>query len=172
MPGRRRFLQGAACAALPWLGLGFAPVARAHRSHVVLTRLSANRQADTWEWVHEIHYHDAVVALGVLLPGRDADPVSPEGRARLVFELDRHLRFTGPDGQGLAPATIGGELEGDDLVLYQEAPRPASTGTWQVASTFLQRIFDDVVHHVSIDLGGPVRLLRLDAANPRAGFEV
>ena len=165
---RRKLLQ--ATALVPWLV--FAPLARAHRSHVVLTRLSANRQAGTWEWIHEIHYHDAVVALGVLLPGRDVDPVSAEGRARLAFELDRSLRFIAPDGHALTPATAGGELEGDDLVLYQEAPAPAQTGHWRVESTFLQRLFDDITHNVSIDLGGPVRLLRLDAANPRAEFEV
>ena len=60
MKTRRRLLQAAAW--WPWLGLP--GVARAHRSHVVLTRLAANRQAATWEWTHELHYHDAVVALG------------------------------------------------------------------------------------------------------------
>ena len=165
---RRRLLQGAAL--LPWLAVS--PLARAHRSHVVLTRLTANRQAGTWEWTHEIHYHDAVVALGVLLPGRDVDPVSAEGRARLAFELERTLRFTGPDGKALVPSTVGGELEGDGLVLYQEATAPTRRGQWQVESSFLQRLFDDVRHNISVNLGGPVRLLRLDAANPRAGFEV
>jgi hypothetical protein len=172
MMTRRRWLQAASLAALPWLGLGLSPLARAHRSHVVLTRLSLNRQAGTWEWLHEIHYHDAIVALGRLLPGREVDPVAAEGRARLAFELDRTVRFIGPDGKTLAASMVGGELEGNDLVLYQEAPAPLAKGQWRVESTFLQRIFDDVIHNVSIDLGGPVRLLRLDAANPRAAFEV
>ncbi len=167
MTTRRRLLQAAAL--LPWLGI--VPVARAHRSHVVLTRLAANRQAGTWEWTHELHYHDAVTALGVLLPGRQVDPASAEGRARLVFELDRTLRFIGPDGVKLAPSTLGGELEGDSIVLYQEAPAPALPGKWQVESRFLQGLLGGVSHHVSLDLGGPTRLLRLDAANPRAGFE-
>lgn len=165
---RRRLLQAAVMA--PWLG--FAPLARAHRSHVVLTRLSLNRKAGTWEWAHEIHYHDAVTALGVLLPGRNVDPVSAEGRARLAFELEQTVRFIGPDGEALSPSTVGGELEGDDLVLYQETPAPVLKGAWQVESTFLQRLFDDLVHNVSLDLGGPVRLLRLTAENPRASFEV
>lgn len=168
MKTRRRLLQAAAW--WPWLGLP--GVARAHRSHVVLTRLAANRQAATWEWTHELHYHDAVVALGVLLPGREVDPASAEGRARLAFELDRTLKFTGPDGTVLSPATVGGELEGDSIVLYQEAPAPRIAGRWKVESSFLRRILSDVSHHVSLDLGGPTRLLRLGAANPGAVFEV
>ena len=60
---RRELLQS--CALLPLLAA--VPKALAHRSHVTLTRLARNTRAGTWEWTHQVHFHDAVVALELLL---------------------------------------------------------------------------------------------------------
>lgn len=165
---RRELLQG--WALLPLLAA--VPAALAHRSHVTLTRLALNSRAGTWEWTHQVHYHDAVVALGVLLPGREVDPVSAEGRARLAFELDRALYFTGPDGKRLQPATAGGELDGDSIVLYQEMPAPALRGTYTVTSSFLHQVFDDAVNNVSVEFASQPQVLRLTPYFPSATFEV
>ena len=164
---RRELLQG--CALLPLLAV--VPRALAHRSHVTLTRLALNTRAGTWEWTHQVHYHDAVVALGLLLPGRDVDPVSAEGRARLAFELDRTLRFTGPDGKRLEPSTAGGELDGDNIVVYQEMPAPTLRGTYTVTSAFLHQVFDDAINNVSVELGEQPQVLRLTPYFPSGTFE-
>jgi hypothetical protein len=164
---RRELLQ--CCALLPLLAA--VPQALAHRSHVTLTRLALNTRAGTWEWTHQVHYHDAVVALGLLLPGRDVDPVSAEGRARLAFELDRTLRFMGPDGKRLEPSTAGGELDGDNLVVYQEMPAPTLRGTYTVNSSFLHQVFDDTVNNVSIEFGEQPQVLRLTPYFPSGTFE-
>jgi hypothetical protein len=150
--------------------LAAVPKALAHRSHVTLTRLALNTRAGTWEWTHQVHYHDAVVALGWLLPGRDVDPVSAEGRARLAFELDRTLRFTGPDGKRLEPSTAGGELDGDSLVVYQEMPAPALRGAYTVTSSFLHQMFDDAVNNVSVEFGEQPQILRLTPYFPSGTF--
>lgn len=165
---RRECLQRLALLPL----LAAVPAALAHRSHVTLTRLALNARAGTWEWTHQVHYHDAVVALGVLLPGREVDPVSAEGRARLAFELDRTLQFTGPDGKALQPATAGGELDGDNIVIYQELPAPALRGAYTVNSTFLHQVFDDAVHNVSVEFGGQPQVLRLTPYFPSGTFAV
>ena len=164
---RRELLRG--CALLPLLAV--VPRALAHRSHVTLTRLALNTRAGTWEWTHQVHYHDAVVALELLLPGRDVDPVSAEGRARLAFELDQTLRFTGPDGKRLEPSTAGGELDGDNIVLYQEMPVSALHGTYTVNSSFLHQMFDDAVNNVSVEFGEKPQLLRLTTYFPSGTFE-
>ena len=164
---RRELLQG--CALLPLLAV--VPPALAHRSHVTLTRLALNTRAGTWEWTHQVHYHDAVVALELLLPGRDVDPVSAEGRARLAFELDQTLRFTGPDGKRLEPSTAGGELDGDNIVVYQEMPVPALHGTYTVNSSFLHQMFDDAVNNVSVEFGEKPQILRLTPYFPSGTFE-
>ncbi len=164
---RRELLQG--CALLPLLAA--VPQALAHRSHVTLTRLALNTRAGTWEWTHQVHYHDAVVALGLWLPGRDVDPVSAEGRARLAFELQRTLWFAGPDGQPLLPSVAGGELDGDNIVVYQEMPAPTQRGTYTVSSSFLHQVFDDVVNNVSVELGSQPQVLRLTPYFPSGNFE-
>ena len=102
---RRELLQR--CALLPLLAA--VPKALAHRSHVTLTRLALNTRAGTWEWSHQVHYHDDVVATGLLLPGRDVDPVSDAGRARLAFEKGRTLGFTGSEGKGVETYRAGEE---------------------------------------------------------------
>ncbi len=164
---RRELLRS--CVLLPLLAA--VPRALAHRSHVTLTRLALNKRAGTWEWTHQVHYHDAVVALGLLLPGRDVDPVSAEGRARLAFELERTLRFTGPDGKQLEPSTAGGELEGDNIVVYQEMPVPTLRGTYTVASTFLHQVFDDTINNESVEFGEKPQVLRLTPYFPSGTFE-
>lgn len=167
MRHRRELLRG--CALLPLLAA--VPAALAHRSHVTLTRLALNARANTWEWTHQVHFHDAVVALGLLVPGRDLDPVSAEGRARLAFELERTLRFAGPDGKPLAPSMAGGELEGDNIVLYQEMPAPALHGKYTVTSSFLHQAFDDAVNNVSVEFGNQPQVLRLTPYFPSGTFE-
>jgi hypothetical protein len=164
---RRQWLQG--CVLLPLVAV--VPAALAHRSHVTLTRLAKNPRAGTWEWTHQVHYHDAVAALGLLAPGRELDPVSAEGRARLAFELERTLRFTGPDGKPLAPSMAGGELEGDSIVLYQEMPAPTLRGTYTVTSSFLHQVFDDAVNNVSVEFGETPQVLRLTPYFPSGTFE-
>jgi hypothetical protein len=164
---RRELLRS--CVLLPLLAA--VPRALAHRSHVTLTRLALNKRAGTWEWTHQVHYHDAIVALGLLLPGRDVDPVSAEGRARLAFELERTLRFTGPDGKRLEPSTAGGELEGDNIVVYQEMLVPMLRGTYTVASTFLHQVFDDTINNVSVEFGEKPQVLRLTPYFPSGTFE-
>ena len=163
--GRRQLL---------WLGpallLGAASRTEAHRAHVTLSRLQGNPRAGSWELAHSLHYHDAAQVLARLAGGRRVEPATLEGRARLALEVERCFRILGPDGRPLAFGTVGSELEGDSVVVYQELPAPVPHGTCTVECTLFQDVFPGQVNNVSVELAKPSVALRLSAESPRATF--
>ena len=171
MTDRRRFLSQLGAGGLA-LGStvfgGFQPLL-AHRSHVTLTRLLSNAQTGRWELIHAIHYHDAATALRRLAPGSGLVPTTPDGQARLMFEIEQHIRWSGANGV-IQPVAVGAELAGDSLLFYQECFPATPETRVQIESRFLHREFSDQVNHFNIEINDPPRLLRLNATNPSAEF--
>ena len=165
-PTARRALL-AALPALLWVAVR---PAAAHRSHVTLSRLSANPRAGTWELAHAIHYHDAARVLALRAPGRGLDPASTEGRARLALEVESAFRVQDPSGSRLPWQMVGAELAGDGVAIYQEVPAPTARGRFVVESRLLHDIFPDQVNNVSVELARPGIALRLTVASPEGSF--
>lgn len=173
---RRWLLRGGLGAAGLLAGGGLGLVvgmrrANAHRSHVSLTRLVDNRAAGTWELLHAIHFHDAARALVRWDAARGWQPTDVAGRARLLLEIERHVRWFDPAGVRLAPAAVGAELEGDSVMLYQELPAPSVKGTFVVESTLLHEVFGGQRNVIQIELGDDIQRLELSATNPRGSWK-
>ncbi len=149
---------------------GWSRRAWAHRSHVSLTRVLANPRAGTWEFLHSIHIHDAIVALPKWLPGEEPNPASDRARARIALEVERRFTWTGPDGGPLSPTMVGAELSGDDVVVYQELPAPRAGGDYTVACGLLHEVFADQQNVVQFGVVTPPVVARLDAKRSRASF--
>jgi hypothetical protein len=169
---RRRLLGSTVALGGLWLGAGLAPTATAHRAHVTLTRLLANRAAGNWELIHSIHYHDAAVALRRLAPGQGLQPGSAAGQARLMLEIETRIAWFDPQATPLRPKPVGAELSGDAVVLYQELATPILQGRYQVRSTFLHDVFAAQRNNFSIELAQNPLPIRLNAAQTTASFEV
>ena len=167
---RRRLLLAAAAAAVA--GSGRIGDALAHRAHVTLTRVTPNPRSGRWELVHAIHYHDALRLLAMRGVRDDVQPSSIEGRARLALEVERGLRWIGPDGSALQPVTVGAELDGDNVLVYQELPAPTAPGRYTVESTLMHDVFDGQSNNISLEFAVPFITLRLSRRAPRAGFEL
>jgi len=150
--------------------IGRPQTALAHRSRVVLTRLAANDAAATWEFTTTLHLHDAAGALVKLTGDAGADPTSPTGGARLALELERSVKWTGPDGQVLPLTLEGAELLGNDLAFYQSSPAPTTAGEYSVEGRFLRSVFPDMAHTLQLELTVPPRSERLAATRTRAVF--
>lgn len=165
---RRQWLTttAAACATL------LAPRAAAHRLHVVLTKLTANADTKRWEFEHSIHYHDAALALFKWTGNASLTPASTAGRARLLLEIERSVQWWNAAGERLTPTSVGGAVNGDDIVLFQELTTPQGGGLYAVRSQLLQDVFADQSHTVSLELSQPYRVLRLDGRSPKLSFEV
>lgn len=167
---RRRWMLGAL--ALGTVG-GLAPNGLlAHRAHVTLTRLSANRRTRRWEWSHSIHFHDAALALQRLAPGKGLQPVDAAGQARLMFELEQRFRWITPSGKQLQPQAVAAELQGDGLVLYQDCGAPDEVGSYEVECHLLHDIFEAQSNTVSIELVEPPLRRQLTATMPTTRFEL
>lgn len=171
MASRREMLRRLAAAGVAVAGGALTEPAQAHRLHVSLTRVLANTQAGTWEFSHALHQHDVIAALSVWLPGEDPNPAADRARARVALEVERRVRWTGPDGSALALSMAGAELAGDEVVVYQEIAAPGAPGTYSVECTLLQEIFVDQANMVLFGVSQPSRTVRLSARSTRASFE-
>ena len=167
----RRLVSGVALPLAAGLAAGWPQQALAHRAHVLLSRLTHNSQAGTWELVHFLHYHDMLELLAVRSPQRRLEPSSVEGRARIALEVEQHVDLLAPDLGVLPLRTVGAEVEGDNLVVYRETAAPRAKGRYAVMSTLLLDLYPDQLHNVSVALNEPAQLLALDAGHQRAAFE-
>ena len=165
----RRRVLGATAATLVALQT---PRALAHRAHVVLTRVTANVAAKRWEFEHSIHYHDAALALLQWTRDVAVTPMTTAGRARLLLEIERRVRWSDARGIALEPTAVGGESTGDTVVLFQEMPAPDTVGDFSVESTLLQDVFADESHTINLELAAPYRTFKLDARRRKVTFAV
>ena len=167
---RRRGLRALVTLAVIALG-STAPLAFAHRSHVSLTRVAINARTGVWEIVHAVHYHDALRLLAVRGVSDTVQPSSVEGRARVALEVERSFRWTKADGTRLTPVTVGAELEGDNLLIYQEMPAPAPGTRMAIETSFMQDVFSDQANQVLLEFTTPRHTLTLSSSNRRAEFD-
>ncbi|MFM7395520.1 MAG: DUF6702 family protein [Gammaproteobacteria bacterium] len=166
---RRRGLRTfAALAVAVVIGLG--SVAEAHRSHVTLTRVALNSRSGSLEIVHAIHYHDALRLLAVLGVPDSVQPTSTEGRARIALEIEKEFRWLMPQGRVATPVTLGAELEGDNLIVYQELRSPVP-GRWSVESSFMHRVFEDQTNRILLEYAMPMGAITLSRTSPKAEFD-
>jgi len=166
---RRRGLRTLAALAVAVM-IGTSSLAHAHRSHVTLTRVAINERSGLWEIVHAIHYHDALRLLAALGVRDDVQPGSVEGRARIALEVEKKFRWSTLDGRSLTPITVGAELEGDNVLVYQEMSAPTSGGRMVVETTFMQDVFADQANHILLDYTTPRVTLKLSRSQRRGEF--
>lgn len=130
-----------------------------------------NPRSGLFEIVHAIHYHDALRLLAVLGVRDDIQPSSIEGRARIALEVEKTFRWSTADGTVLSPVTVGAELEGDNLLVYQEMPVPAASRRLTVESSFMQNVFADQVNRLLVEYTSPAKALQLSRSKRRAEFD-
>ena len=167
---RRRLLQRAAAGAACLAFILGAQITQAHRAHVTLTRVTTNPRSGQWEIVHAIHYHDALRLLAVRGVRDDVQPTSVEGRAQLALEVERSFRWFAPNGVLLRPVTVGAELEGDNVYVYQELPAPTLVGRYAVECTWMHDVFPEQVNNVSVEFAVPRTTVRLSRQQTRGEF--
>jgi hypothetical protein len=145
--------------ALALASLGWASPALAHRPQSVLTTLEWNPQARMLEAIHRIHGHDAEVALSFLIADRAGQDLStPKGQAHLALYVERRFSVR-VDDDALTFATIGAELAGEDIVLYQEARLAAAPEALEVDNRILRDVFEAQTNLVNVRMDKRTRTL-------------
>jgi hypothetical protein len=130
--------------------LFFIGAADAHRQPVGLTAISFNADSGTTEIVHRFHRHDAELGLVQLLRKADVLLIDLESQARFALYVAENFAMAPAIGaEPLALELVGAELEGDEIIIYQEY---AGKLPDQVAirDAVLQDVYADQVNHVNV----------------------
>jgi hypothetical protein len=152
-PTRRSLIAGAAAAA------AFAAPARAHRQHTALSDVSWNPREGRIEIVHRAFAHDVEVAVARAFRRPGAPLQSDEDLARAALYVEERFAAAASEGEDLALATVGAELEGEFVYIYQEVQIPEPPQQLGVKNLILGDAFSDQVNFVNVDLWDDMRTL-------------
>ncbi|MGF1543480.1 MAG: DUF6702 family protein [Parvularculaceae bacterium] len=150
-------------AILVLLAIATAPLAaRAHDANFALTSVEWNRRASAVEVIHRLHAHHALDSATAEL-GRGAEGfASAESLAALGLYIAQRFALADASGAPIALEFIGAEIEGDYIVVYQEAQLPAPPTALRVRSDILADLSPDQVNHVNVSIDGEKRTLVFD----------
>jgi len=141
------------------LASAWARPAFAHRPQSVLTTLEWNARTRMLEAIHRIHGHDAEVALGLIASSAsERDLSTPRGQARLALYVEQRFAVRAA-GSGLSVSTVGAELSGEEVLLYQEAPLPEPYDQIDVDNRILRDVFDGQTNLVNVRMERRTRTL-------------
>lgn len=151
------------------LALVLAVPAAAHQQKLAITTIEHNPRTGLIEVIHRIPLHDAEHALrqqqergqgGPERGGASADIVSdPDSRRQFaLYVTDRFsIAF---EGELIDLTTLGSEIEGGHLLVYQEAPSPGLGAELSVRSAILTDIWPTQVNRVNVGAANtPVTLI-------------
>lgn len=129
--------------------LVFAVPAVAHQQKVSISTIEHNSRTGLLEVVHRIPLHDAEHALRA--QGRKAPDIVNDIPSRRAFARYVADRFSvAVKGQPLELTTLGSEIDGGHLIVYQEARSPGFDATLTVQSQILTDVWARQVNRVNI----------------------
>lgn len=136
-----------------------ASITLAHRVPEGLTTIELNENTETIEIVHRLHNHDVELALSEILNDPRWSLDTLEARAQLALYVEKRFQIINRSNEKLVELKlIGAELEGDEILVFQEAvnPLPKSLAMRHDA---LREIIPEQVNTVNILLGSQTRTL-------------
>jgi len=140
------------------IALLLAVPAAAHQQKITLSTVSHNPRTDMLEIVHRIILHDAEHALKAL--GKDAPDIVNDLESRRAFARYVAKRFTVKrEGEPVVLTLLGTEIDGGNLVVYQEAPSPGPGVELLVNSQILMDIWFKQENRVNLGAGTEVETL-------------
>jgi hypothetical protein len=152
------------------LGLGLAVPAQAHRQKITITTIAHNPRTNLLEVVHSVPIHDAEHALRK--QGARAPDIITDIESRRAFANYAASRFGLARGNTpIALTLLGSEIEGGNIVIYQEAPSPGSGIALVVRAEFLTDVFARQENRVNMGTGTDVETLVFQVGDPpKAGI--
>ena len=123
--------------------------ALAHQQKVTITTVEHNARTGLLEVVHQIPLHDAEHALrrqGV--SGADIVEDTDSRRAFAAYVTERFSITR--EGEPLTLTVLGSEIDGGNLVIYQEAPSPGIGAELSVRSLVLTDIWVRQTNRVNV----------------------
>jgi len=134
-----------------------AATAVAHRATGTLSTIEFNPQTGNVEIVHRLHLHDAVRGVGNVIGEPFLQLDTLESRARVALYVEERFAIRS-DNRTLPLTTIGAEIAGDYLLVYQEHEGRLPTRI-SVRDDILRDAFQGQVNQVNITDAATVRTL-------------
>ena len=141
-----------------WLLLvTLATTAFAHQQKESITRVLFNPRTGNIEVMHRFIIHDAEHAMSELF-GKSADLLGSQAdRDQFADYVYARFSLTDQNGQSIALAPVGNEVEGKHLWVYAEAPVPENVTELTVAHSALRDLWRDQSNLVNIERDGEIR---------------
>ena len=128
-------------------------------SHLVWQTADANTAA--LEITHRLHYHDAADLMRQA-GHTNFDLALASDQNKLLALIADHVDILALDATPIKVATLGAEIEGNHILIYQEAETAAATGL-QIKVVLLQDLTNAAQQYVNVDVApnsgipGPAR---------------
>jgi len=131
----------------------------AHRVPECMTTIERNPNTGTIEIVHRLHAHDAEQALAAALRKPQLTLDTLEAQAQLALYVEKRFQIVDrASGKPIELKLIGAELDGDDILVFQESntPLPRSLA---MRNDVLRETLPNQVNTVNISLDSQMRTL-------------
>lgn len=149
-----------------WTGLALCALAlfinthslHAHRLKHIFTTVEMNAE-NQLEVVHQVHLHDASVALSLIQDMRETDVLDLEGQARLLLHVQDFFVISAEDTP-IPLDIVGSEIEGNHLFLYFESGQIDTPHRLTIKNEMFMDLFGDQQNLMNLTVGGHLKSLR------------
>ena len=122
----------------------------AHRQKQALTTITWNPEAKLLQVTHDLHAHDAELALARLGLINSPDITNLRARATLALYSQKHFKLQMLDGKNIPLTIIGAETDSNYAHIYLETELNVLPDGILVTDTLLQDVFVDQINQVNV----------------------
>ena len=133
------------------------PSSMAHRAPGCLTTIKWNDASRRTEIIHRLHIHDAEVGVSASRGIAGLSVGDTEGRAHIALYVEEHFHIISDDDP-LPLELVGAEISGNDILVYQEYPKPLPQDIL-IQNSILRDAFPKQVNRVNIEDAAGVQSL-------------
>jgi hypothetical protein len=135
--------------------------ALAHRVPGTSSTVDWNPRSGLTEITHRLHVHDALTGVERFYEGGPLSVTDPKHQARIALYVEDRFEIEFADGTPIMLRTLGAELEGDYLLVYQETATRLR-GPIRIRNDILRDALPVQVNEVFIRTDNGVRTLRFE----------
>lgn len=136
--------------------------AAAHQQKAAITKVLFNPRTENLEVMHRFYLHDAEHAVKHLFD-KHADIIGDATtQQRFADYVAQRFSMTDAQGNSIALALLGHEMEGKFFWVYQETAQPAGLQALEVQHQALRDLWPAQVNTVNIEGKGDIKTLTFD----------